>query len=70
MKLRDYLHKKRIRQIDFAKEVGIGQTQLSKWINGARVPSRKNALKIEELTNGKVSADEMLFPQKYPEEDL
>ena len=70
MKLRDYLYKKRIRQIDFAKEVGISQTQLNKWINGSRIPSRKNAMKIEELTEGKVTAHEMLFPEKYPEEEI
>ena len=70
MKLRDYLHKKRISQIDFAKIIGISETQLSRWLGGSRIPSRKNALKIEEVTEGKVSANELLFPEKYPEEEI
>lgn len=70
MTLREYLFKKRLTQEQFAESVGLTRSHLSRIVSGALIPSRKTALKIEEVTKGKVTANELLFPEKYPEEEI
>jgi transcriptional regulator with XRE-family HTH domain len=67
---REYLFKKRITQVDFAKKLEISRGHLSQILYGTKHPSRKLAKKIEEETEGKVTAIELLFPenQKLQEE--
>jgi len=66
---REYLFKKRITQIDFAKRLGISRGHLGQILHGAKHPSRKLAKKIEEETEGKVTAVELLFPEKSAKEE-
>lgn len=67
--LREYLFKKRITQVDFAKKLEISRGHLSQILYGAKHPSRKLAKKIEEETEGKVTAIELLFPEKSSKEE-
>ena len=61
---REYLFKKRITQVDFAKKLGISRGHLNQILHGIKHPSRKLANKIEEESEGKVTAVELLFPEK------
>ena len=71
MDLREYLFKKRITQVEFANRLEVSRGHLSQILNGTKHPSRKLAKKIEEETEGKVTAIELLFPENYkPQEDL
>ncbi len=54
---------------DFAKEIGISRGHLQEIVSGKRRPSIKLAKKIEELTEGKVTKEEMLFPEDFQQED-
>ena len=65
MNLREYLFKKRITQVDFAKRLGISRGHLGQILHGTKHPSRKLAKKIEEETEGKVTAVELLLPEKF-----
>lgn len=47
-----------IKQIDFAKCLGVSQKDISRWENGERTPNVENLKKICEVLN--VSADIML----------
>jgi len=38
-------------------------------LSGLKNPSVKLAKQIEEATGGKVSKEELLFPEEYPEKD-
>lgn len=69
MNFREYLFKKRITQVDFAKRLGISRGHLSQILHGTKHPSRKLAKKIEEETKGKVTAVELLLPEKLSQEE-
>ncbi len=71
MNLREYLFRKRITQVDFAKRVGISRSHLGQILHCTKHPSRKLAKKIQEETEAKVTAIELLFPeQSEKEEDI
>ena len=63
MKLRDYFKKKRIDPVAFAVESGISVTSIYRYMKG-RKPHRKTAYKIEELTGGEVTVEDLL-PTKW-----
>jgi transcriptional regulator with XRE-family HTH domain len=65
MNLRDYLHFERITQADFAKMIGVSRFWMSRVTNGDMPPGKKLAKLIEEKTGGKVTKEEMLFPEDY-----
>lgn len=54
---------------DFAEKVGISRGYLQHLLSGIKSPSVKLAKKIEEATGGKVTKEELLFPEEYPEEN-
>lgn len=62
---REYLFKKRITQVEFAKKLGISRGHLSQILHGTKHPSRKLAKKIEEETEGKVTAIKLLFSENH-----
>ena len=53
-KLKTYLEANKIRQEDFAPEIGITQSALSKICNGVNTPRLGTALAIERATRGAV----------------
>lgn len=69
MDLREFLFKKGITQIEFAKKLGISRGHLNQILHKTKHPSRKLAKEIEEQTEGKVAAIELLFPEKFSKEE-
>lgn len=67
MKLDEYLFRTKTTKTDFAQQLGISRGHLQNILSGTKNPSVKLAKKIEELTVGKVSKEEVLFPDEYEE---
>jgi len=65
MLLKDFLEENGIRHNWFAKKLGISPSYLSEIVNLKKVPNPKLAKKIEELTKGKVSRLEVLYPEDH-----
>jgi transcriptional regulator with XRE-family HTH domain len=70
VKLDEYLFKTKTSKKDFAEKVGISRGYLQHILSGLKNPSVKLARKIEEMTGGKVSKEEVLFPEDFPEKGL
>lgn len=58
--LKEYLFYKGISITDFAKEVGASRNYISQISLGKLKPSKFLAKEIERLTNGEVTAEELL----------
>lgn len=54
MTLREYLDMSGWSQRQFAKELGAGDSIVSRWVKGQRVPSRSNINEISTITKGAV----------------
>jgi transcriptional regulator with XRE-family HTH domain len=65
MKLQDYLKENKINQRAFAKLVGVTQPHIQGIAKNTRLPSVYLAKKIEIVTEGKVSAIELLGIRIY-----
>lgn len=63
MDFREFLFKKGITQVQFAKQLGISRGHLNQILHKTKHPSRKLAKEIEAQTEGKVTAMELLFPE-------
>ena len=63
MTLQEYLDAYGIKITSFAKKLGKSRTWVYKVLGG-HVPHAQDALLIEEATEGKVSKEELLFPEK------
>lgn len=48
-------------QRKFAKEIGVSQCMVSKWLNGKSNPTLKNARKIVKATKGAVGYDDIFL---------
>ena len=55
MKLGDWLTENNVHQVDFAKEIGVHPSTLSRFLHGKRVPVLKIIQKIHDATGGKVT---------------
>ena len=66
MILKEYLARKSLSQKEFAEMIDVSRPYLTLIIQGKRRCSPELALKIEELTQQKVSRDEVMFPEFYP----
>jgi DNA-binding transcriptional regulator YdaS (Cro superfamily) len=60
MKLKDYYDENFKTQEDFAKFLGVDQSLVSRWFNGKRTPSKRDALVIALKTKGVVSVQEAI----------
>lgn len=60
MKLRDFLQSKGMKINFLAAEIGVNQSLVCAWLNGAVVPTLKHIVKIEEITKGKVRARDLI----------
>ncbi len=65
MDLDEYLWRSKTSRVDFAKLLGISRSHLQQIISGKRNASIKLAKKFEEITKGKVSKEEMVFPEDF-----
>lgn len=54
--LAKYLDRAKIRQADFAAEIGVTQATVSRLAKGVSIPSLELAVRIERLTGGAVTA--------------
>jgi transcriptional regulator with XRE-family HTH domain len=68
MELREYLFKHRKTQVEMAKQLGVSVNHFSQLVRHKRHPSIALAIKIEELTEGEVTKEELIFPQEGSEE--
>jgi DNA-binding transcriptional regulator YdaS (Cro superfamily) len=61
MKLKQWIVKTEgMSQREFASRLGIGEGHLNRWLMGLNIPSLRNAIMIEKLTNGEVTAEDLL----------
>ena len=67
MQLKEYLVRKGLTQGEFAKMICVSDTYLSQVLNKRKRMHPNRALDIERLTQGIVTRDEALFPEKYPD---
>lgn len=70
MKLDEYLFRTKTTKKDFAEKIGISRGYLQHLLSGIKGPSIKLAKQIEEATGGKVTKEELLFPEEYPEKEF
>lgn len=61
MKLKEYFEEERIDPVLFAVTGGISITSIYRYMRGGR-PHRKTACKIEQMTNRKVTVEDLLPP--------
>lgn len=59
MELKLYLKSRCMSQKEFATLIGVSVASLNHYLNGTRKISLKHALKINEVTQGKVSLKEL-----------
>lgn len=69
MLLRDFLDKEGIMYQDFANDLGISRVYFYNILSGRRKVSKRLAKKIEELSKGRVSRIEALYPEDFEETD-
>jgi transcriptional regulator with XRE-family HTH domain len=60
MELKDYLESRYLSRKEFAKLVGVNTATITNYIQGHRIPILAIALKIQEVTNGKVSVQDLV----------
>jgi len=65
MKLDLWLFMNKITKKNFAETLKVSRGHLQEIVSGKRKPSVKLAKKIEELTEGNVTKEEMLFPEEF-----
>jgi transcriptional regulator with XRE-family HTH domain len=70
MRLSEYLFRMKMTKKDFAEKLGISRGHLQHILSGIKNPSVKLAKKIEDETGGKVTKEELLFPEEYSEKDF
>ena len=69
MDLEEYLFRHRIKKSHFAIGLGIAPGHFYAILAKRRRPSVNLAIKIEEMTDGKVSKEEVLFPEDFQQEE-
>lgn len=68
MKLEAYFDKYCINITAFARKIGKSKTYLYKLLKG-KIPKVSDAKLIEEATEGKVTKEELLFPEETKENE-
>ena len=69
MKLEAYFDKYCINITAFARKIGKSKTYIYKLLKG-KIPKVNDAKLIEEATEGKVSKEELLFPEENQNNDV
>lgn len=70
MQLDEYLFRKKQTNKAFAELIGISRTHLQDILSKRRRPSVDLAKKIEMATEGKVTKEELLFPEEFEDNKL
>jgi transcriptional regulator with XRE-family HTH domain len=63
MTLREYLDSNKLRQVDFARRLGIGQGHVSHLLNGRGPPGAELMRRIYWATEGAVTPNDFLLPR-------
>lgn len=58
MTLKDWLAGKELSHSDFAKQIDRTTEAVRRYVAGERIPDRESMLKIVEVTNGEVTAND------------
>ena len=61
MRLNSYLKYAGKTHKDFADELGLSVSAVHKWLYGQRFPRKEHLKKIQELTNGEVTANDFIY---------
>jgi transcriptional regulator with XRE-family HTH domain len=65
--LQSYLARHDITQAEFGKRIGLKQSTISDVLNGRNRFSPEAARRVEIITQGEVTLDQLLFgPKRYP----
>lgn len=59
MRLGDWLHRQQMTRESFGELVGVHHSAVTKWVHG-RMPRREHLIKIGQVTNGQVTADDFV----------
>ncbi len=65
MDLKTFFEKKQTNMMEFALKMGVSLGHLYQIMSKTRRPSVRLAKKIEEATEGKVTKEELLFPEDF-----
>ena len=65
MRLSEYLKLKDLSQTDFAESIGISPQMVTEVLKGRKRFSPDVAKKVVDCTAGKVSLEELLFPDDF-----
>lgn len=60
MKLIEYMKKYGINHQQFAESIGVQSVAIYRYLSGIRTPNKKILLKIYNITNGKVTPNDIL----------
>lgn len=60
MKIDEFLKYRRMSQAEFAEQLGIARQTVWNYISGKRCPAPHIALKIKEISKGKISLEEIM----------
>lgn len=69
MHLKKYLRKQKIRYRDFAEELGIAEQSMKNIVACSRRPGLLLALKIEKMTNGQVTPQQLVEDFEKAQQD-
>ena len=58
-KLRLFIAEFNIKKQDFAQEIGVTPESISGWLHHNRPVNKRNAVKINEFTNGIITMEDM-----------
>lgn len=60
MRLREWLEDKGLMRVEFAALVGVHPITMTRWVTGQWVPSSEYIERISELTDGAVTANDLM----------
>lgn len=64
MTLREYLRASKVPISEIAEKLSVSEGAVHKWVYLQRQPSITNAVRIEEMTGGKVSVSDLLLEKQ------
>ena len=66
MTLSEYLHEFGTRVVELAEQVGVSREYMSAVVHGNKIPGWNLALRVENVTRGRVKATELSHPDNCP----
>ena len=67
MRLNQYLVQNKLTGAAFAKEVGVSNVAVWKWLNGHSMPTGAHMVAIDRLTEGQVTSADWVIPERSAE---